>query len=45
MAEVRENKTFGTVNMLKYNISKNSEVSIYYKMETLIKCDVYVHLN
>ncbi len=33
MTAVWENQTFGTINMLKYNISK----SIYYKMKKWIK--------
>ncbi len=31
MAEVRENQTFGSVNMLKYNITKNLKCQIITK--------------
>ncbi len=49
MVEVWENKTFGTVNMLIYNISKNlmCQFSTKWKNElnNMTSCDVYVHLK
>ncbi len=49
MAEVWENKTFRTVNMLKYNISKNLKCQFITKwkseLNNMTSCDVYVHLK
>ncbi len=47
MAEVWDNQTFGTVNMLKYNITKNLKCQFSTKwkneLHNMISCDVYVH--
>ncbi len=48
MAEVWENQTLGTVNMLKYIISKNMKCQFITKwkneLNNMTSCDVYVHL-
>ncbi len=49
MAEVWENQTLGTVNMLKYIISKNMKCQFITKwkneLNNMTSCDVYVHLK
>ncbi len=49
MAEVWENQIFGTVDMLKYNISKNLKCQFITKwiffINNMTSCDLYVHLK
>ncbi len=49
MAEVWENQTFGSVNMLKYNITKNLKYQFIIKWKNewnnMTSCDVYAHLK
>ncbi len=49
MAAVWENQTFGTVNMLKYNISKNMKHQFITKwkneLNNMTSCDTFVHLK
>ncbi len=49
MAEVWENQTFGTINMLKYNISKNLKCHFITKwkneLNNMTSYDVYAHFK
>ncbi len=48
LAEVWETQTFGSVNILKYNIAKNLKCQFIIKqkneLNNLTSCDVYKHI-